>query len=111
MTAERRKEVTEAFRLYARNQQYGTGSDPIDPEALRTITAVAQTLSVLRCIGKPDIADAVERIYFVDPREPLHRNDIERRVTRYSMNCYISRSTVYNWLDRAREIYWAIRNY
>ena len=110
MTTDRRKKVTEAFRLYARNQQNGSGADPVDLDAVCTITAVAQTLSVLRCIGKPDIAEAVECIYFVDPCKPLQRNDIERRITRYSARNYLAQSTIYGWLAQAREIYWAIRN-
>ena len=109
--AERRKEITEAFRLYARYKQSGGGSDPLDLETLQTVTAVAQTLSVLRNGGKAHIAKAVEGVYFVDPFEPLRKNDIERRVTRFSLTEYAAISTIYGWLYKAREVYWAIRHY
>ena len=111
MTKERRKEVTKAFRVFASHEQSTARDETLDHETRLDITAVAQTLSVLSSGGKPHIVEAVKHIYFVEPNAPLRKNDIVQRITRFSVNGYVARSTVYAWLAIAREVYWAIRHY
>lgn len=57
---------------------------------------------------KPWIIEAVKAVYFVRPTEPLHKSEIDSRITKFCMTHYVSPSTVYGWLSRARTIYWAI---
>ena len=109
MTAEKRREVTEAFRLYARKKAEGKTVEIFGSDEWLTVSAVSKTLSYFRAMGKPHIAEAVEWVYFADPFEPLRKGDIDGRITRYCTEKYAFSKSVYRWLKDARLIYWAIR--
>ena len=102
-----RAQITEAFRRYAANGETAPRISEGDPRDIPCEVFVSQTLSVLRAEEKPWIIEAVKAVYFVRPTEPLRKNDIDSRITQFSMNRYVSRSTVYVWLSYARKIYWA----
>lgn len=109
--AQQRREATEAFRAYAARGQDPSHAEMLDASTWLSDMAVSQTLSVLTAQGKSYIADAVREVYFADPSAPLHRNDIEMRVTSFCMTRYVSRATVYNWLANARTVFWAISHH
>lgn len=109
--AAERKEITEAFRRYAANVETAPRNSKADPHVVPCEVFVSQTLSVLRANGKPWIIEAVKAVYFVRSTEPLRKNEIDSRVTKYSITRYVSRSTVYSWLSYARKIYWAIAHH
>ena len=111
MISNDRREVTEAFRLYARKKADGKTVETFGSDEWLTVSAVANTLSYFRAMGKPHIAEAVEWVYFADPFEPLRKGDIDGRITRYCMEKDACRESVYRWLKNARRIYWAIRHY
>lgn len=103
-----RAQITEAFRRYAANGETAPRISEVDPRNIPCEVFVSQTLSVLRAMEKPWIIEAVKAVYFVRPTEPLHKSDIDSRITKFCITHYVSRSTVYGWLSRARRIYWAI---
>lgn len=109
--AQQRREATEAFRQYAARGENPNRDELLATDAWFSDTAVSQTLSVLSAEGKNNVIDAVREVYFVEPSSPLHKNDIEMRVTRYCVTRYVSRSTVYEWLAIARRLFWAIAHH
>ena len=106
-----RAEITEAFRWYAANGETALRDCEADSCAIPCEVFVSMTLSVLLAEGKPWIIEAVKAVYFASPTEPLHKSDIDSRVTKYSITHYVSRSTVYVWLSHARKVYWAIAHH
>ena len=106
-----RAEITEAFRWYAANGETALRDCEADSCAIPCEVFVSMTLSVLLAEGKPWIIEAVKAVYFASPTEPLHKSDIDSRVTKYSITHYVARSTVYVWLSHARKVYWAIAHH
>lgn len=65
------------------------------------IIAVEKTLQRLT---QPQ-RQAVELVYFINPEQPLERNDISERVHRAELEIPASERSVYGWLYRARKIF------
>nr|DAV42306.1 MAG TPA: hypothetical protein [Caudoviricetes sp.] len=66
------------------------------------LLAVADTLNALTNSGKDYICQAVSAVYFVAPTKPLHKGEINLRVTKFAVNNYIDERTVFRWLKEAR---------
>lgn len=109
--AQQRREATEAFRRYAAHGENPDRDEMLSTDAWQSDTAVSITISVLNAQGKSHVVDAVREIYFVDPCVPLRRNDIEMRVTHFCMTRYVSRTSVYEWLAIARNVFWAVAHH
>lgn len=65
------------------------------------IIAVEKTLQRLT---QPQ-RQAVELVYFINPEQPLERNDISERVHRAELEIPASERSIYGWLYRARKIF------
>lgn len=65
------------------------------------IIAVEKTLQRLT---QPQ-RQAVELVYFINPEQPLERNDISERVHRAELEIPASERSIYGWLHRARKIF------
>lgn len=109
--ADQRREATEAFRRYAAHGERADRDEMLSTEAWQSDTDVSKTLSVLTAEGKEYVVEAVREVYFVEPCQPLKKNDIEMRITRYCMTKCVSRSAVYEHLAIARKIFWAIAHH
>ena len=105
--AQQRREATEAFRRYAAHQRNPNHTEMLGTDTWWSDTAVSQTFSVLRAIGKGYIVDAVIAVYFVDPTDDLEKGEINRRVVRFCTKGHLAESTVYGWLSFARTVYMA----
>ena len=66
------------------------------------LLAVADTLNALTNSGKDYIRQAVSAVYFVAPTKPLHKGEINLRVTKFAVNNYTDERTVFRWLKEAR---------
>lgn len=66
------------------------------------LLAVADTLNALANSGKDYICQAVSAVYFVAPTKPLHKGEINLRVTKFAVNNYTDERTVFRWLKEAR---------
>lgn len=78
-------------------------SDKTMHKALRLdLLAVIDTLNALTSSGKNYICQAVSAVYFVAPTKPLHKGEINLRVTKFAVNNYIDERTVFRWLKKAR---------
>lgn len=66
------------------------------------LLAVADTLNALTNSGKDYICQAVSAVYFVAPTKPLHKGEINLRVTKFAVNNYTDERTVFRWLKEAR---------
>lgn len=66
------------------------------------LLAVIDTLNALTSNGKDYIRQAVCAVYFVEPTVPLHKSEINLRVTKFSVNNYADERTVFRWLKEAR---------
>lgn len=78
-------------------------SDKTMRQALRLdLLAVADTLNALTNSGKDYICQAVSAVYFVAPTKPLHKGEINLRVTKFAVNNYTDERTVFRWLKEAR---------
>lgn len=78
-------------------------SDKTMRQALRLdLLAVADTLNALTNSGKDYIRQAVCAVYFVAPTKPLHKGEINLRVTKFAVNNYTDERTVFRWLKEAR---------
>lgn len=78
-------------------------SDKTMHQALRLdLLAVIDTLNALTNSGKDYICQAVSAVYFVAPTKPLHKGEINLRVTKFAVNNYIDERTVFRWLKKAR---------
>ena len=66
------------------------------------LIAVIDTLNALTNSGKDYICQAVSAVYFVAPTKPLHKGEINLRVTKFAVNNYTDERTVFRWLKEAR---------
>lgn len=66
------------------------------------LLAVINTLDDLTNSGKGYISQAVSAVYFVAPTAPLHKGEINLRVTKFAINNYTDERTVFRWLKEAR---------
>nr|DAF50981.1 MAG TPA: hypothetical protein [Siphoviridae sp. ctvhu9] len=66
------------------------------------LLAVADTLNALTNSGKDYICQAVSAVYFVAPTKPLHKGEINLRVTKFAVNNHTDERTVFRWLKEAR---------
>jgi len=76
---------------------------------LADISAVYETLKLLRRDNKEHIISAIEGVYFVTPRNVLRKNDITSRVRNAALEIPASETSVYKWLREARQLFSAIR--
>ena len=91
--------AVEAFRLYAKNELAQSKCNLPDK------VAVEKTLAALSQKRGDYAVDVLRQVYFLRPTVPLKKGDIEYRVTKASMEHYISVSTVYRILHTARETF------
>lgn len=78
-------------------------SDKTMRQALRLdLLAVVDTLDALTSSDKDYICQAVSAVYFVAPTKPLHKGEINLRVTKFAVNNYTDERTVFRWLKEAR---------
>lgn len=68
------------------------------------ITAAGEVYSYYK-ERKPEIAEAMEEVYFCYPASPLHRSDIVLRIRLFSLKKGISERTVYHYLKKARQAF------
>jgi hypothetical protein len=66
------------------------------------LLAVIDTLDALTSSDKDYIRQAVSAVYFVAPTKPLHKGEINLRVTKFAVNNYTDERTVFRWLKKAR---------
>lgn len=66
------------------------------------LLAVIDTLNDLTNSGKDYICQAVNAVYFVAPTKPLHKGEINLRVTKFAVSNYTDERTVFRWLKEAR---------
>lgn len=72
-------------------------------QALRLdLLAVIDTLNDLTSSGKDYISQAVSAVYFTSPTAPLHKGEINLRVTKFAISNYTDERTVWRWLKEAR---------
>ncbi len=108
-----RNYVVSAFRYYSRmgepsiseiaKLKHLTEAERLD------LSAVAAMLDKLSSQGDITTIAAVREVYFIDAHEKYKRDDISKKVIRYSLNNYISDRTVWNYLDKAQKIFINIR--
>lgn len=94
------------FRLYA-VLGYPSKAQVIADKAMHRalqldLLAVIDTLNALTSSGKDYICQAVSAVYFVAPTAPLHKGEINSRVTKFAINNYTDERTVFRWLKEAR---------
>jgi len=76
---------------------------------LADISAVYETLKLLRRDNKEHIIRAIDGVYFVTPRNVLRKNDITSRVRNVALEIPASEASVYRWLHQARQLFSSIR--
>lgn len=108
-----RNYVVSAFRYYARMGEPGTGEiaklKHLNEAERLDLSAVAAMLDKLSLQGDITTIAAVKEVYFLDAHEKYKRDEISKKVIRYSINNYISERTVWNYLDKAQKIFIKIR--
>ncbi len=93
--------ATEAFRAYAAYKHTNVTSESLRADML----AVSETLEELDRESKLYIDQAVDAIYFVQPRQHLKRGELTARVHRHAITSYVAERNVYSWLKEARELF------
>lgn len=93
--------ATEAFRAYAAYRHTNVTSVSLQADML----AVSETLEELDRANKLYIVQAVEAIYFVQPKQNLKRGELTARVHRHAITSYVAERNVYSWLKEARELF------
>ena len=76
---------------------------------LLDILAVEKTIELLERGEKGYIVAAVKAVYFAEPKAPICRGDISKRVRYYALTCPTDERTVYRWLKEARLLCAAVR--
>lgn len=67
------------------------------------IESVDNTIQELALMGRNDIIKALDIVYL---SSPVSKNDtVSMRVTRASLNLYVSESSIYNYISKAIEIF------
>lgn len=94
------------FRLYA-SLGYPSKAQVVADKTMHRalqldLLAVVDTLNALTNSGKDYIRQAVSAVYFVAPTKPLHKGEINLRVTKFAVNNYTDERTVFRWLKEAR---------
>ena len=94
------------FRLYA-SLGFPSKAQVVADKAMHRalqldLLAVVDTLNALTNSGKDYICQAVSAVYFVAPTKPLHKGEINLRVTKFAVNNYTDERTVFRWLKEAR---------
>ena len=94
------------FRLYALlgypNKAQVVADETMHRALQLDLLAVIDTLNALTNSGKDYICQAVSAVYFVAPTKPLHKGEINLRVTKFAINNYTDERTVFRWLKEAR---------
>lgn len=94
------------FRLYALlgypNKAQVVADETMHRALQLDLLAVIDTLNALTNSGKDYICQAVSAVYFVAPTKPLHKGEINLRVTKFAVNNYTDERTVFRWLKEAR---------
>lgn len=94
------------FRLYALlgypNKAQVVADETMHRALQLDLLAVIDTLNALTNSGKDYICQAVSAVYFIAPTKPLHKGEINLRVTKFAVNNYTDERTVFRWLKEAR---------
>lgn len=94
------------FRLYALlgypNKAQVVADETMHRALQLDLLAVIDTLNALTNSGKDYICQAVSAVYFIAPTKPLHKGEINLRVTKFAVNNYADERTVFRWLKEAR---------
>lgn len=94
------------FRLYASlgypNKAQVVADKTMHRALQLDLLAVVDTLNALTNSGKDYICQAVSAVYFFAPTKPLHKGEINLRVTKFAVNNYTDERTVFRWLKEAR---------
>ena len=116
-----RDRATEAFRRWARAGCPGVDQikDVKGAEDLRACVAVFEELKeesdmAHRGAGRmntaaADILRAVRKVYMEEPDRPMRKLEVTMRVRRLAVESYVSERRVYEWLARARSLWWRAR--
>ena len=67
--------------------------------------AVADTLRLLRYMGRHETVDALRSVYFAGRGRRLRRNEVSHRVRRFAAEHYLDERTVYRRLSHAIDVY------
>ncbi|MCD7784539.1 MAG: hypothetical protein LUH18_03005 [Oscillospiraceae bacterium] len=71
---------------------------------LSDILAVEQTFDFFRRENKEYKIDVVKAVYFVRPKDDLHKGGISERVIAFASSCPCDIGTAYRWLRDAKQI-------
>jgi hypothetical protein len=104
--------ITAAFRLYAAlhcpTESEISSMHIVDERTTIAVKldliAVYQTMKDLDSSGKNYICKAIEAIYFVEPKRPLKKGEIDSRALSFAMSNYVDKRTVWRWLKEARQL-------
>lgn len=70
---------------------------------INDIKSVEKTIQELSLMGRSDIIKALDIVYL---SSPVSKNDtVSMRVTRASLDLYVSESSIYNYISKAIEIF------
>lgn len=120
MTAEQYKQkiYNAALEDYAQKQKGSGIGCPTEAAIMRAeqaideklaeisdIEAVQKTIDELRVKYEYDIINAINIVYFKDPKEELKRGDIQLRVHHAEINIPASERQIYRWLGKARKLF------
>lgn len=117
-TTVRHELVDRAAECFMRYARYGFGARESDPFALyesirgsvccareaSTMLAVADTLRLLRYMGRHETVDALRSVYFAGRGRRLRRNEVSHRVRRFAAEHYLDERTVYRRLSDAKRL-------
>ena len=101
--------ATEAFRIWA-----AWGCPSYDEAVERKSALLCDILACEKCFellreDKKYICDAIKDIYMHEPWRTARRNEIARRVLRFSIDNAVSERQVYRWLKNARDLFAGLR--
>ena len=85
-----------------------------DAEVERKSALLCDILACEKCFellreDKKYICDAIKDIYMHEPWRTARRNEIARRVLRFSIDNAVSERQVYRWLKNARDLFAGLR--
>ena len=117
-TTGRQEVIDRGGEYFLRYARYGFGARERDPfslyESIRgsvccareaaAMLAVADTLRLLRYMGRHETVDAVRAVYFSGRGRRLRRNEVSHRVRRFAAEHYLDERTVYRRLSDAKRL-------
>lgn len=97
------------FRFYSLHGQPSSDTieslkDKITTAAILDLTAVNNTLRILKREGEDETIKAIHAVYFPLPDKPLRKSEISNRITKHALSNFLGERTVWRKLEKACKI-------